>query len=490
MRVRLIGVFFLLAVLVACAPVCVFARTSGSVSVPTVNVGIQPSVYRKLISDSQNIPRNVFVSVDGDAYQQLEINARGAFSRVIGQSMPTKRIPFRIRFQTPDGLSAALDNASVVFVNSKMPMELFTEYLALDIYALLGVPTPAHGFSFVRFNDQDVGVYLTVESVNERFLSKHFAYTRGSLYKSTYDYEPSPYHDSIWFGALETKTDLSHETLVRLLQALDRREGYEEYLDMDEVLRYFACTAAVGGEGSLLTEQNNFFLYDNNGKIVLIPWDLGTAFDTGKTNNWIDCFYLDDYENVRTPLFELIMRNPEYKERYHAYIRQICESFLAPEHLHPYVTQLVETLAPYLERDVSMFLNTETTPQDLLTAREMQYSPLLYTLDQYYLSLTDQLDGKSTERYYDPQTENYVFDMSGEGITAFMTEYSPKMDPTLSKRIQSAYAGWREKYLDGGVPDVYYEYGIAGAVFAAGAAVLAVSFRVPAWRSRRKKTVT
>ena len=482
MRARWVCAVCLAAALLFCCGWPAFASPSQSPAVPTVDVGIRPADYRKLISDSGNTARSAFASVDSGAYQKISINARGAFSRVIGQAMPTKRIPFRIRFQSPAALSQTLGNASVVFVNSKMPMELFTEYIALDIYEYLGVPTPAHAFAFVRFNNQDVGIYLTVESVNGTFLEKHFENSGGSLYKSTYDYVPSPYYESVWFGLLEAKRDCGSETVMRLLEALKNRSGYEEYLDMDEVLRFFACTAAMGGEGSLLTERNNFFLYDDNGKIVLIPWDLGTAFDTVKSKNRIDCFYLDDYEDVPTPLFELIMRNPAYKERYHAYLREICDGFLAPEHLHPYVTSLVETLTPYLARDVSMFLNTDTTPRDLLTARSMQYSPLLYTLDRYYESLTDQLDGKSTERYYDPESGALQITMTGEGIASFLLPYSPKMDPTLPQRIQDGYADWHAGYLAGGIPDAYYEYAIAAGCFILGAAAVFFFFRAPVWR--------
>ncbi len=478
----------LLALLLLCAPVFFFgARGAAQADVVEIDFGLQPSVYKRLISDTRNVPRKAFVSVNGGPYQQLQINTRGAFSRVIGQAMPSKKIPLRVKFRSENDFSPALSNTSVVFVNSKMPMELFTEYIALDLYASLGVPTPAHAFAFVRMNGVDVSPYLAVESVNTRFLEKQFGGAEGSLYKSTYDYVPSPYHESIWFGGLEAKSDRGHETLLRLLDALNRREGYEAYLDMDEILRYFACTAAVGGEGSLLTEQNNFFLYDNGGKIVLIPWDLGTAFDTSKRPSWIDCFYLDDYEDLKTPLFELIMQNPEYKETYHAYLRGICETFLAPARLHPYVTGLVETLAPYLARDAAMFLTAPTTPQDLLTASEMQYSPLLYTLDRYYQSLTAQLDGKSGEMYYDPAGETLDMTMTGEGIADFLADYSPMLDPSLPQKITDAYPSWRAGYLGDGIPDVYYEYCIAGAVFVFGCAALVFFFRFPARRGRTKR---
>ena len=453
--------------------------------VAVTDIGIKPGVYDKLISDDRNVQRPAAASVDGGSANSVKINIRGESSRWIGQAIPTRRIPFRIKYSAGNALTEQLGNKSVIYRNAFTPFRLLAEAVAMDLFEYMDVPTPAHAFSFVQFNGVDFGLYLTIEEVNETFLAKHFSGNLFSLYKSVSDQIPAKRYDSVWFGTLEAEIDRGSADLLRLTDALDKGNDYERYLDTDEFLRALACIAAIGGGGSFALENKDFILYDNNGKFVLIPWDMDEAFRDYPTENSIDRFYLNDDPNCPNPLFDLILSNPAYKTQYYAYLNQILDGFLAPEILFPKVEALVRDISPYLMRDTSIFLNSDSVASDLLYETRLEKCPLMYTLQNYYTSLKEQLNGTAQHFFVNPQYDLNEFELTVGGVAGYYAAHSPMLNTDLPELIRSAYPAWKKNAYGEGFPGLDRESLFALGVFAAGAFVLALSFIIPACRGRR-----
>ena len=73
------------------------------------------------------------------------------------------------------------------------------------------------------------------------------------------------------------KTDISKadkKRLISSLKDLSEYENLEEVLNMDEVLRYFVVhNFLVNGDSYTGTMVHNYYLYENNGMLEMIPWD-------------------------------------------------------------------------------------------------------------------------------------------------------------------------------------------------------------------------
>lgn len=422
------------------------APDSASVIVE-MNIGIRPEDYRSMISEQEKIPHPVWVCSDSDGYRGAQINIRGSSSKDIGMLMPTKRVPFELVFDSGADAVPRFSNPSVKFINPFMPYRLLAEYVGLDLFAASGIPTPEHKFAFIRFNDTDFGVYLAVEDVNKTFLSKHFSGNIGSLYKSSNNTDPDRDLHTVWFGNIFVKTDRGSQTLTALLAALEKGEGFENYLDMDEILRFFACTAALGGNASVLTEQSNFLLYDNGGKFVLLPWDLSESFSAFLNGNGVDHFELDDDTGTPNPLFELVMRNPENREKYHAYLREINDTFLSPERVKPYLLSVVRQVAPYLLRDRTIFRNVPDLETAMTSGSVLYTDNLLAVLDEIHRQLADQLDGKidsfylNEDRFVLPDLFEY-----SEWMEA-LSQSTETYNPAIVEEVCDAYALWRRDFV-------------------------------------------
>ena len=471
----------ILAALFSAAGLLPAARV-GAASAPAVNevdIGIAPADYEALIADEEKQTFAVQAQVNGGGYTAAQINIRGNSSRMIGQLSRAKRVPLELSFDSAS-VFPGIGNTRVKLINCFTPYRLVAEYLALELFSECGVPTPEHTFAFVRINDVDLGLYIAVEDVNKSFVSRQYATASpGALYKATMDnLKRDRFIDSEWFGHLFRKGKASSETLSLLLAALDAGEGYGRYINVDEWLRYFACVAVTGGDGSIFTERNNFILYDNGGSFDLIPWDLSEAFSGRKTPNGIDRYYIRDDTSAPNPLFDLIMQDDALKRQYHDYISAFAGSFFEPASFDARYKAVVDALAPYLPRDRSVFLNTGTAAEALLSDAADGYLSLRYTLRGLSENLTAQLEGR-TSRYFANDVLAPLYATAAEDLIADLESASPLYDPKLPQKIVSSYRRWQRKAAG--------ETGFPAGWIAAGCGIILVCAAVPAAVRVRKK---
>ena len=451
----------------------------------TFNIGISPKDYQTLISDESEPVFSVPFSVDEGALLLGEIKLRGSGSKTLGLVFPTKRIPVQFKFKKTIPLKETINNSCIKLINSITPYGLLAEYIAFDLFAFCGIPTPAHEFVFLRYNDVDFGLYLAVEDINKQFLVNHFLSPSGMLLKCTKADTRLPFAcNSLWFGNLYTAYEGGHQRFLALTDALDRGKGYEEYLDIDEVLRFFACTAAYGAEDSILTAPNNYYLYDTGEKFVLLPWDLSEAFSAKKTGSGINSFQSGPGCSSPSALFDLLMREEQNRAKYHAYLQEINDRFLAPEIMEPYLQSLAALVAPFLSRDVTMVFDL---PYETSVTPDEGYDPigfLLFTLTKIHENLAEQLNGSAHVFYANSTNDKALSPEEVNRRIEYLIQNSPTIDPDITDHICENYSAYCRKMgiVQIGVNDPLET--------AAAAIVFAVSFLVIAALTRQKSRKT
>ena len=426
-------------------------KAAAAVTVTEIDIGIRPSAYKRLLSETEAEPNlSVQISVNGSALYRGKLKLRGSASKAIGLITPGKRFSLELKPDQTDLFPGSLDNSCVKLINSWTPMRLLGEYLALEMYEYMRIPTPAHTLTFLRFNGVDFGLYLAEEEVNAGFLRKIDPDGGGTLFKADALTSGSAYDASCWFGHLRIVEDRGLQRADALVDALNRGAGYEEYLDVDETLRYFACLAVWGADDTILTETkgSNFFLYDTGERFILIPWDSSEAFSAYEPWNGIDHFNSDPEKKENgSALFALLMENEACKKTYHDYIRQIIDGFLAPELLDARFNTLAAAAAPYLERDRTMLCNR---PEEIPAVLEKLY--------EIHEAISAQLRGETDVYCADPgdlsqpdedetdeadEKEKDAEEELNEGISFLIRYYSPNIDPNITEKICEAYPAWR-----------------------------------------------
>lgn len=160
------------------------------------------------------------------------------------------------------------------------------------------------------------------------------------------------------------KTDVSDVDQARLIQALKvLNEGNADgALNIDQVLRYFVVhNFVVNGDSYTGTMVHNYYLYEENGQLSMIPWDYNLAFGTfqgndafGAVNDPIDA-PLSVSGGGDRPMVDWIFSKAEYTQLYHQYFQQ----FLDRADCAAIIEQAYILIAPYVERDSTKFCTYE-----------------------------------------------------------------------------------------------------------------------------------
>lgn len=153
----------------------------------------------------------------------------------------------------------------------------------------------------------------------------------GSL---VYTDDESSSYSSIFENAVFNSTgEEDYQRVITALKNLSEGQNLEEYFDVDEILRYLAVhTAVVNLDSYSSNMQQNYYIYENNGKITILPWDYNLAFGgfqsgsaTSAVNFAIDTPVTNGIDLEDRPLISKLLEVDEYKERYHEYLSQVAD---------------------------------------------------------------------------------------------------------------------------------------------------------------------
>ena len=152
------------------------------------------------------------------------------------------------------------------------------------------------------------------------------------------------------------KTDVSGKDEKRLIESLRKLSSYEDLedvLDMDAVLRYFVVhNFVVNGDSYTGSMIHNYYLYEQDGKLSMLPWDYNLAFG-GFQGNDAESAVNDPIDDVLSdrPMQAWMFSSEEYTALYHEYY----EEFLQSADIDGLIDEAYNLIAPYVEKDPTKF---------------------------------------------------------------------------------------------------------------------------------------
>ncbi len=184
------------------------------------------------------------------------------------------------------------------------------------------------------------------------------------------DDDPESYAN-IFESAKTAVTDADEERLIEALKKLG--EGDPSALDIEQVLRYFVVHNYVcNGDSYTGSMVHNYYLYEEEGRLSMIPWDYNLAFGTfqaqdapAMVNDPIDT-PLSVTGGGDRPMFDWITGSTAYTELYHQYFAEFLET-ADPAGL---IAEMSELIAPYVEKDPTKFCTYEEFQTGVQTLTE------------------------------------------------------------------------------------------------------------------------
>ena len=432
------------------------------------------------------------VVIDGEAFKSVGIRGKGNTSLSSVRNMDSSRYSFKVEFDQYETGKSYYGLDKLCLNNLIQDNTYMKDYLAYTMMADFGVDSPLCSYVYITVNNEDWGLYLAVEAIEESFLKRNYSTQYGDLYKPDsmsfgggrgngmdfsmtdfmkknseessdsgntaetqansenkksrgsrrpsqqgggmpdfggqmpdfggdmpggfdpsqmgggkggfgmgsadvklqyVDDDPSSY-SNIFSSAKTAANTADQKRLISALKNLSERQDLESTLDTDEVIRYFVVHNFLCNGDSYTGQMiHNYYLYEENGQLSMIPWDYNLAYGTfmggqgtSSVNSPIDTPVSGDMSD--RPMVAWIFDSEEYTAQYH----KLFAEFLSGHDFGALVDETAAMISGYVQKDPTAFCTYEEFQKGVTAIRsfcELRAESVQGQLDGSIPSTTD-----------------------------------------------------------------------------------------------------
>ncbi|HIT80569.1 MAG TPA: CotH kinase family protein, partial [Candidatus Faecivivens stercorigallinarum] len=187
------------------------------------------------------------------------------------------------------------------------------------------------------------------------------------------------------------KTDITDADKQRLITSLKTLSGIvdgtvdaveaAEVVDIESVIRYFVVHNFVcNGDSYTGSIVHNYYLYEENGVMEMIPWDYNLAFGgfsgggmgsslTSEVNSPIDT-PVSSGDISERPMVAWIFSSEEYADLYHQIYAEFIEKWFDSGYFEQLFDQTVSMISAYVEKDPTAFCSYNEFEEGVSTLRQ------------------------------------------------------------------------------------------------------------------------
>ena len=210
----------------------------------------------------------------------------------------------------------------------------------------MGIDTQEYCLGNLQINGEDIGIVTVVEVITENYVHEKYGSNNGNLYKPEMNFSIIDYNGadlryvddevSSYNSIFEnTKTvDTNEEDKKRLVSiikdiefAQSTQDIEECFIDFKNVIKMVAINKAVSNVDCFTGRTiRNFYLYEENGKIDIIPFDFNISLgmqpeDYLWSKEEVYSLELDEEQyGMYSKIIDIILEYDEYKILYEQYI--------------------------------------------------------------------------------------------------------------------------------------------------------------------------
>ncbi|WP_263881186.1 CotH kinase family protein [Paenibacillus sp. PSB04] len=253
--------------------------------VHTVDITMNPKDLQSILDnplDEEMMQANV--TVDGKQVDGVGIRVKGNMTlSSVAQMEDSDRYSFKIDFDHYNDDENLYGLRKLNLNNNYSDPTQMREYLSYELMNKMDVPAPGYAYMYVTINGKEWGLYLGVEAIEEPYLQRNFGNSTGDLYKpdgtgSDLKWISDDIKDYTGLN-LKTNPNSTQTAMLKFLDTINHGGSVADVADVDEMLRYFAATTALVSLDSYQGQmKHNYYLYEQNGKFSMLPWDYNMAF--------------------------------------------------------------------------------------------------------------------------------------------------------------------------------------------------------------------
>lgn len=395
--------------------------------VTTVDIEIAEEDWADMLENAADEElKQADITVNGKKIENVAIRTKGNLTLRSVINSDSDRYSLKIDFDYYDDTQSLYGLKKLNLNNNYSDSTLMREYISYELMEQMGLPTPAHSYMYVTVNGEERGLFLGVEAVDETFLANNYGSNNGFLFKpdgtgSDLKYISDDMTDYTGIGLKTNKDNINQSKFVEMLDAINNGGDIEKYLDVDEMLRYFAVnTALVNLDSYQGNMKHNYYLYEQNGNFSIIPWDYNMSFggfgagggrmgmgredrqkpvdasnsksspmeNNGQTDQaGVDRQQQNGQFNMdmgmsgnlmaesainfsvttpvsgttleERPLLNALLTNEKYRVQYEGYLEELTTNYLTEDYVQSMTKKLAVLLTTYVEADPTKFSTTE-----------------------------------------------------------------------------------------------------------------------------------
>ena len=201
-------------------------------------------------------------------------------------------------------------------------------------------------------------------------------------------------YSTIWDGEITDTSKSDHKRVVKALKNISEGTDLEDFMDIDNLLKYMAVHVFSVNEDSLSGSMaHNYYLYEYKGQLNLIPWDynlawggmggMGNAGNTDQATSVVNDAIDDSFS--ATNFFDTLMADETYHAQYYTYMRQLVEEYVNGGAFEAFYNRVRSQIDELVETDPNAFYTYDA----YVTAAETLYQVIMLRAE----SISGQLDG-------------------------------------------------------------------------------------------------
>lgn len=223
-------------------------------------------------------------------------------------------------------------------------------------------------------------------------------------------------YSTIWEGEITDTGKKDHKRVVKALKNISEGTDLEEYMDIDNLLRYMAVHLFSVNDDSLSGSMaHNYYLYEYNGMLNMIPWDYNLSFggmNGGSSASSVVNAPIDDAFSS-TDFFDTLMADEEYHSLYYTYMAQLVDEYVNGGGFDSFYQRVRGQIDALVESDP----NALYTYDEYLEAVDTLYQVVKLRAQ----SISLQLDGTIPSSQAERQSSDTLVDASGIDISVMGT---------------------------------------------------------------------
>ena len=309
------------------------------------------------------------VTIDGETMQGVGLRYKGNGTFVVGHK--TGKYSFKIDFNEYREDASFRGLRKLNLNNQATDPSMMREALSYELFREAGISCSRVSFARVSLTvpgakeREAKGLYTIVEQVDKRFLKDRFGEADGLLLKPStfgvFRYLGEDWKEyEVAYIPKTTPTEPQQQRVIafaKLLHQGDEAEfeaTLEEYLDVDQFLRFLAINVLLSNLDSFLGGAQNYYVYldTKSNRFRFLPWDMDIsfgAFGMQGTPSSRRNLSIDHPQTSENRLIERVLDIARHKQTYHDYLSQYLDTVFGEEKLGRQIDQVAATLRPLMD---------------------------------------------------------------------------------------------------------------------------------------------